>query len=201
MPDSLAVMSCQSVPQGHHSTPCVIKEIRIIGDMNYIGEMAPGMRLLNTLLEGQEPAVMEFVEELLRRRTGLLTYRLQEASFIDLALWGVTEEQWSLAKRAVAVHRLHERLTDTFPYVTLSQEKGLSARTSPHWFFVEAGERLRPMIIGHWLGREIDVIDEMTFAQMILAIPDGWTLILHGRERITTQMNASSTGRRTTDEK
>lgn len=153
------------------------------------------MRLLDTLLEGQGREVLEFVDELLERKSGLLDYRVQQASFTDMALWGVDVEQWSLAKRAVAVHRLHERLTASFPYVTLSHQKVLQATTLSQWFCIEAGERLRPMVITTWLGRDVDQIDEMTFSQMVQALPKGWTLILQGR-RTTPNINASAAGRR-----
>lgn len=111
----------------------------------------------------------------------------------DMALWGVDAEQWSLLKRAVAVQRLYERLTAAFPYVTLSSQKGLNAMSSAQWFCIEAGEPLRPTVIPTWLGRDVDLIDEMTFSQMVQALPKGWTLILQGR-RTTTHMNASTAG-------
>ncbi len=153
------------------------------------------MRLLDTLLEGQGQEVLEFVDELLKRKNGLLDYRVQQASFTDMALWGVDAEQWSLAKRAVAVQRLHEQLTAAFPYVTLSNQKVLQTTTSGQWFCIEAGERLRPMVITNWLGQEVDLIDEMSFSQMVQALPKGWTLILQGR-RTTPNTIASTAGRR-----
>lgn len=192
---ALPVLTCHRALQGHVQTPCVLVDIRIIEGKNPTNGSTPEMRLLDTLLEGQGPEVLEFVDELLERKNGLLDYRVQQASFTDMALWGVDADQWSLAKRAVAVQRLHERLTAAFPYVTLSHQKGLQATTSGQWFCIEAGERLRPMVITTWLGRDVDLIDEMTFSQMVQALPKGWTLILQGR-RTTPHTIASTAGRR-----
>lgn len=161
-----------------------------MGGKNHTKDPGNCMRLLNVLLEGAGPCVWDFAEELLGRNNNPRAFREQAAKFTDLALWGVTAQEWSLAKRAVLIQQLYEQLTPGCPYLTLS--RGTPGPGTERWYRLAAGDELRPLVLGDWLGRDVDPVDEIAVGKILEALPEGWSLLILGRHEATSTQQASA---------
>jgi hypothetical protein len=135
---------------------------------------------ISILMDGQSQQALAFARDQIEKDAAATgQYGLGDARSTDLETWGITREQWSHAMRAVTIARLASKLTSRFPVVSFSNQPNL--RTTEQRLCLEAGQYLRPMIIESWLGRDVDVIDEIAVSEMAKALPDGWTLLLEGR--------------------
>lgn len=94
-------------------------------------------------------------------------------------MWGVTREEWCYAMRSVMFCQLHAKLSLKCPVITVSPQEDL--QTNEHKFCIPAGKSVRPHVVEHWLGREIDVVDELVINEMAKVLPTGWSLIIQGR--------------------
>ena len=132
------------------------------------------------LMDGQSHRALAFARDQIEKDAAATgQYGLGDARSTDLEAWGITREQWSHAMRAVTIARLASKLTSRFPVVSFSDQPNL--HTTEHRLCLEAGQHLRPLVIESWLGRDVDVIDEIAVSEMAKALPDGWTLLLEGR--------------------
>lgn len=182
------VLTKRDAPQGRSVTACILGVVRIIGVKDHTKDPGNDMRLLNVLLQGAGPRAWGFAEELLKQNTNPRAFRESDARFIELALWGVTAQEWSLAKRAVLIQRVYEQLTPGCPYLTLSRAK--PGPGTERWYRLEAGDELRPLVLSDWLGRDVDPVDEIAIGNILKALPDGWSLMILGRQEATSTQTA-----------
>nr|WP_298058906.1 hypothetical protein [uncultured Halomonas sp.] len=138
--------------------------------------------------EPQESPAHYFAEALLLREPDEQhPWPGDKPAFIDLALFGVSEDEWQTAVRAARLQDLLSQLSSRAPYVMLSKEAVESDGGDRRWQ-VWQGQSLRPGSIEHWYRNPVSAEDQQVLLEALALLPAGWSLVLadHGGDSSDT---------------
>lgn len=138
--------------------------------------------------EPQESPTHYFAEALLLREPDEQhPWPGDKPAFIDLALFGLNEDEWQKAVRAARLQDLLSQLSSRAPYVMLSKEAVESDGGERRWQLWQ-GQSLRPGSIEHWYRNPVSAEDQQVLLESLALLPSGWSLVLadHGGEVLDT---------------
>lgn len=161
---------------GTHGYPCIFGKSSIIDPTNTLGDHMA--RYLDNILLDQSENVKSFADHIASRPDVRVDYRNQKPRLVELAMWGITEQEWDLVGRAFHIESVSRRLSSKCPAVILVRSTG---EETAHRMVIMPNQNIRGQVIEDWLGRELTPDDIGNLQELSEALPAGWIIVLEGR--------------------
>ncbi|WP_075881871.1 hypothetical protein [Vreelandella massiliensis] len=139
--------------------------------------MSKATRHTLAFLRHYEPdsSTLQYAHHLLAGENRLIPSVRDQPSIESIALYGLDDDEWLDAVRAVRLQVKLDQLSPRFPLVTLSDEpiESESGRIQL-W-----GQRtLRPSVLEDRLGIPIETIDMQVLMDAVMMLPPSWSAVL-----------------------
>ena len=118
---------------------------------------------------------MTFVQDLLAREERDIPSPEERAAIVDIALFGIDEQQWTDAVIASRLQFKLERISRHFPMLSVTDQP-IEADGARHQ--VWQGQPLRPNVLEESMGIPISTQDMQLFLDALQLLPSGWSLVL-----------------------
>ena len=139
------------------------------------------MKFWKSLLEDHHPNVHDLATYLARPENELPGTTSTSAPVDIAAMFGVDDEEWRLAIRALHVERELSRIGHSFPRFYITKEV-LEEGSSDTRLCLTATSLLREGYLENWLGAHVSDVDQLHLAHALRLLPDGWSIVIDSRQ-------------------
>ena len=133
---------------------------------------------IQTYLYDRPTVAREFADWLYRNPSEIPSSSVAEVPVEDMALWGISDNDWRAAITAVKIQRIADNVSKRCPIFSLSKEK---TEWDSQRLQLNGQVEIRPMLLEDFLGHAIDSADEQAICEIIRLIPKSWHIVIEDR--------------------